>query len=371
MNGLYGIQADFGAYGNHQWRHALLGLDYAGNLYHYANNSTFDGSTHNLSLGVTYQQSRRVFYEMRLVGGTSSLGYGAPGFYGGVPVTGTTDVVNGPSTQLFDTRIYYVEPSMDMSFIQSSRTIYTFGGDGYFVRRSASGLASLNGYNLHGTLRHRISKTTSFGVTYEHIHYDFPPAFGQSDINTAELSYNTALGRRWTFQVAGGVFQSEVQGVKQVALNPVVAALLGVGFGQQAFYTENYYPSGTIGLTGKYKTSSITFSAAEQAVPGNGVYLTSRQQTGGISYSYTGIRKFNFGLSGAYYRLQSVGQGIQPYANFSGGVGLTYALTHAVHLIARADSRYQTIDVIGYNRTGYRASLGIGFSPGNVPLSLW
>jgi hypothetical protein len=156
-----------------------------------------------------------------------------------------------------------------------------------------------------------------------------------------------------------------------VTLNPVVAALLGVSFGQQTFYRENYYPAANVTLTGHFKTYSVGISATQSVVPGNGVYLTSNQQAASASYSYTGIRKWNLGLSAGYNKLASIGQGIQDYSSFNGGAGITYSLTRALHIIARADSRYQQIDVIGYNRTGYRATIGLGFSPGNVPLSLW
>jgi len=371
INGLYGVQADVGAYGSHHWRNALLGLDYKGNYTHYENNSFFDGSSHNLTLGYTYQQSRRIVFDMQVIAGTSALGFGAPGFYPGVPVTGNTDQVNTPTSILFDNRIYYLEPGMEMTFQQTARTSYTMGGEGFFIRRAAVGLASLNGYSLHGTIRHRLSKTKTVSFTYEHTHYDFPPAFGQSDINEGLVSFASSLGRHWSFSVGGGVFQTQVQGVQQVALDPAVAALLGVSFGQQTFYHESYYPSVQLSLAGRFKTSAISFSGAQQIVPGNGVYLTSQQQSGSVSYSYTGVRKVNLGLSANYAKLAGIGQGIQDYSNFSGGLGVTYNLTRAWHVIARADSRYQQIDIVGYNRTGYRATIGLGFSPGKVPLSLW
>ena len=371
INGLYGVQADVGVYGSHRWRKATLGLDYKGNYTHYDNNSFFDGSGHNLTLGYTYQQSRRIVYEMQVVAGTSSLGFGGPGFYSAIPATGTPDVVNTVTSLLFDNRTYYLQPAMEMSFVQNARTSYSIGGDGFFIRRNAVGLAGLNGYSLHGTIRHRFSKTKTVSVTYEHTHYDFPPAFGQSDINAGNVGYASSIGRRWSFSVAGGVYQTEVQGVRQVALDPVLAALLGIGFGQQTFYKESYYPSVDISLSGHFRTSSLGFVASQRISPGNGVYLTSQQQSTGVSYGYTGVRKVNFGLSAAYGKLAGIGQGLQNYGGFNGGVGITYSLTDAIHIIARADSRYQQIDVIGYNRVGYRATIGLAFSPGKVPLSLW
>jgi len=371
INGLYGVQADLGVYGTHRWRQAQLGLDFTGSFYDYANSSSYSGTSVNLMLGYSYQQSRRLVYDMRLIGGTSSLGYGAPGFYGTTPVTGTTDVVNTPTSLLFDNRIYYLQPTMEMTFIQTARTSYTVGGEGYFVRYQASGLASMNGYNLHGTIRHRVTKNQTIGATYSHVHYDFPPAFGQSDMNTAELFFATSIGRRWTFNISAGATQAEVQGIQQVSLNPVVAALLGVSFGQQTFYREDFYPAGSISLNGHFKTYSLGIVAAQSISPGNGVYLTSNQQAASFNYSYTGIRKWNFGLNAGYTKLAGIGQGIQDYGGFTGGVGITYSLTRALHIIARGYSRYQQIDIVGYNRTGYRASIGLGFSPGSVPLSLW
>jgi hypothetical protein len=371
INGLYGVQADVGVYGTHRSRQAALGLDFTGSFYDYVNDSSYNSASVNLMLGYTYQQSRRVVYDLRVVGGTSSLGYGAPGFYGNTPVTGTSDIVNTPTSLLFDNRIYYLEPTMEMTFIQTARTSYTFGGEGYFVRRDATGLASLNGYALQGTIKHRVTKNQTVGVTYSHTHYDFPPAFGQSDMNSAQLFFATSIGRRWTFSIGGGATQAEVQGIQQVTLNPVVAALLGVSFGQQTFYREDFYPAGKLSLNGRFKTYSVGITAAQSIAPGNGVYLTSNQQTASANYSYTGIRKWNFGLNAGYSKLAGIGQGIQNYAGFTGGVGITYSLTRALHITARADSRYQQIDVVGYNRTGYRASIGLAFSPGNVPLSLW
>jgi hypothetical protein len=371
INGLYGIQADFGAYGTHHWRRAQLGLDYRGNFYHYDNASFYDGSSHNLSLGYSYQKSRRLIIEVQGIAGTTSLGFGAPGFFSGVPVSDTTNVVNNPTTVLFDNRMYYFEPSMTVNYVQSARTIFSVGGEGYFVRRSATGLADMNGYNLHGTIRHRISKSKSVAVTYEHVHYDFPPAFGESDLNFATVSLSGALGRRWSYTVGGGVVETQVQGVQQVALNPAIAALLGVSFGQQTFSREDYYPNANISLLGRFKTYSISFNAVQTVGPGNGIYLTSQQRNVNAGYSYTGVKKFNFGLTAGYSELSSVGQGIQDYSNFSGGLGVTYNLTRAFHVIARADSRYQQIDLVNYNRTGYRVTFGLGFSPGNVPLSLW
>ena len=101
------------------------------------------------------------------------------------------------------------------------------------------------------------------------------------------------------------------------------------------------------------------------------MYVTSRQNSGTFGYSYTANRKWNFGLSGGYYTLQGIGQGLPSYGQFTGGAGVTYNVVKAFHLVARYDARHQDINMLGYRRTGYRATFGIAFSPGKVPLSLW
>jgi hypothetical protein len=167
------------------------------------------------------------------------------------------------------------------------------------------------------------------------------------------------------------VFHSEVSGLQTVALNPVIAALLGQTSTIQAFYREDIYPSGDISLTRRFKTANLNFFYDQSVVPGNGVYLTSKSENGGASYSYTGIRKVNISVTGGYNRLNSLGQGIQPYSSGTGGAGMTYTLPWSLHFVARYDYHYQQIEDLTYKHTGYRVSAGLTFSPGKVPLSLW
>jgi hypothetical protein len=369
VNGLYGIQLDFGVYGQKQGKQSVIGLDYTGNFYHYTNDEFYDGTTHNLALGLTYQKSRRISFDFRVLAGTTTLGYGAGAF----PVASVpTDIVNSPTSLLFDNRTYYGQGTADVNFILSPRTTITLGGDTFLVRRQASGLAGLDGWNARGTIQHRLSRQQSIGVLYQHMFYNFPPAFGQSDTDMMEGFFSTSLGRQWTFNVHGGAFRTDVQGLTIVQLNPVIAALLGQGFGVQAFNKTDIYPSGSVMLNGRLnKTTSIQVSYTRSVTPGNGVYLTSRQDAGFGSLSYTGIKKWNLGASGGYYKLASIGQGIPAYGQWAGGAGFTYGITRSIHIVGRADFRHQNIQTLGLRETGTRATLGLAFSPGNVPLSLW
>lgn len=366
INGLYGIQLDVGAYGSHDWSHARLGLDYSGNFYHYDKAPQYDGSTQNLVLGYTYQKSRHLSFDLRQIGGVSSLGFASP-----TSVTVPSDFVGQPTQTLFDSRYYYLQSSLDVNYVASARTIYTIGGDGFRVSRQAQGLAGMNGYALRGTAQHRLSRTKTIGVSYERLHMDFAPTFGDSDINLFEGFYSAELGRRWTLGIHAGAFQSEVSGIQQVTLNPVLAALLGQTTGLAAFYRNDIYPSGTFALTEKMKSSNFRLEIDDEVSPGNGLYLTSRSESGTVNYSYTGARKWNLGVYVGYFRLLPIGQNLQTFAMWDGGGSATYSVTKSFHLVARFDARDQQIYLVGYKHEGYRTTLGIAWSPGNIPLSLW
>jgi len=80
----------------------------------------------------------------------------------------------------------------------------------------------------------------------------------------------------------------------------------------------------------------------------------------------------NLGVDGGYYHLTSVGQSLGSYTQYLAGAGISYALGHDIHVTARYDYRDQGIAASSsYLSSGYRASLGLMFSPGALPLSLW
>ena len=371
INGLYGEEVDFGVYGTHFWRQSTLSLNYSGSFYNFANDSAFDGSTQNLAVGYTYQKSRHVTFDLRQIAGTASIATGGADVngFGYIPLPG--DVVNQPTTLLFDTRTYYVQSTADMNYIQSARTIYTIGGDGFWVRYDAAGLPGLNGYDLHGRIQHRLSKTRTVGAIYSFTHFEFPPIYGQTDMHTVEGFFSLALNRRWTVSITAGIVQTEVQGIQSVPLSPTVAALLGQPFANQAFYSADVFPSGIASLSGTFRRSALQFDYSRTVLPGNGFYLTSRVATADGSYSYTGIHKWNLGASVSYNSMSSIGQGLAPFSMIDGGGGFTYSISRLFHAVGRYDYRHLQVPIAGFPTNSYRVTLGLAFSPGNIPLSLW
>jgi hypothetical protein len=364
---LWGVQANLGAYGVHSWRRAQLGLDYVGAYRHYPENSFYDGSDHALSLGYTFQKSREWVFNLRQSAGTYSYNTGGVA----ASISSDPNTIVKPAVALFDTRTYYLDSSMFVTWMPSPRTSYTFGGNGNKIIYRSNALAQMNGYSLSGSVNHIVTRNNSIGASYSHTHYGYPNYFGASDINTFEGIYGTTFGRAWTFNLRGGVFIAESLSLRAVNLDPVLAALLGTKLILLPLYTKSTNASGLAGLTRQFKRANLTLQYARAVSPGNGVFLASRIDSAIARVSYTAVRKLNFGVDGGYYSLTSLGADLQKDNEFSAGSGLTYEVMRWVHLTARYDARHQELDLGHHKQSGYWVSFGVAFSPGNVPLSLW
>lgn len=367
LGALYGVAISLGAYGSHSWKTATLGLDYHGEFDEYSGGGANNMINQMLTLGYTKQVSRRIRFDARVTGGVFNNALGGLGFG---PMYTSSQILQ-PSTLLFNTQTYFLQGGLNATYIQSPRTSYTVGGQGFEMWQQSSQLVGMQGYSLTGTVEHKLSKYTSVGFTYARQHYSYPGTFGQSDIDSGMLFVGTTFDRNWSFTLQGGVYHAEVSGLQSVTLSPVIAALLGQSASVQAFYVANYLPSGSASLTRKFKRGSLNFSFTRMVMPGNGIYLTSKSDSGMASYSYTGIRKVSLNVNGGYTSLASLGQGIPPYRAWFGGGGMTYSLPYKLHLTAQYSYFYNQIQTQAYNNTGNMVTVGLTFSPGTIPLSIW
>ncbi len=367
IHNLYGVEVTGGAYGVHHWKRAQLGLDYSGNYRRYVNSDTFNGSDQRLTLGYTVQPSRRWSVDLREAVGTVSI---ATSELANTPSSDPNSVFT-PATLLFDARNTFLQSSAYATYLQSARTSFTFGGSGFLQDQKASGLSNSWGYTFTGSGQRRMSKTTTLGVSYSYSHYEFPGFHSSSDSNSYHGTFATAIGQFWTFSLEAGVTVSEVNSQITFALNPQLAALFGVPSLTESVYTQTIYPSGTASLQRKFRRANLAFNYTRGLNSGNGVSSTARQENATMSFSYTGIRKVNLGVNGGHYTLVSIGQNTGTYATYAGSAGFTYTLGRGISVSARYDVNQQQVDLGNFHRTSTRATVGLLFSPGTLPLALW
>lgn len=366
---LWGVEARIGAYGYHRWRRSSLGLDYLGNFRHYNQNTYYDGSDHTLMLDYRTQLSRRVMLQLTPAAGTYSQSFGFFGMYAAVLGTGNMSPI--PLADIFDNRTYYVDAGADLIFQKSARLSFRLGGTGFGVYRQSKALVDTKGAMATADVAYRLNRSQSVFASYSFAHYSFPGVFGSTDMHLVTAGHSLRIGRNTEFLLSGGVARLELKGLQRVAVDPAIAALVGQSTTVQAFYGINYIPSAEVKLTRTYRKSTIGATARQGITPGNGLFLTSRQQTAGVFAGYTGLRRWNFSAGFSYMNLQGIGLTAGQYGTYTGGAGAIYRVAGFMHLNARVDLRRADLTITGFRRDAARISFGVTLAPGEIPVSLW
>jgi len=365
---LYSAQAEIGAYGTHSWSKTILGLDYRGD-YRKSTRHTlrgYDGTNQALSLDLEYRPTRRLMVMFRETAGTSNRAFG--GF--SAPAYSNLNSLGLANNEVFDTRVYFSQTSAMVSYMTSARTSWTAGGDGFVVKRPDRALVGLTGYRAMGMWNYRLNRSSTIGAAYTYMRLNYPRAFAGADMHGIALQGNKRMTRNLQLDVTAGAFIVDTFGLRTITLSPEVAALLGRGTGIEAFQVTTWVPQ--VETTVRYALERSTFSLTGTigTNPGNGVYLTSRQDSVSAGYSLSGTRKLSLGLSASYSRLKSVGATIGNLNSSRAGGGINYAITRLVNFSSQIDWRtYNSPGLRG--REGFMLAIGLTVSPARVPLSIW
>jgi hypothetical protein len=365
---LYGVELNLGAYTYHVWKHTTLGLDYRGDFRHYST-TYWDGTDQFLSLILTHRPTKRVTFTLRNQAGIYSLSsYSLSSPLGAVD----PNYLQLPQNDIYDSRVIFAAVSGDLTYRLTHRLSFNIGGDGTLVRRQSTALYGMTGAVARGDLEYRLSRHSTLGADYRFTYFDYTRGFGNTDIQSVGFNYSTQFSPHVQLSARIGGARVESTSLTEVTLDPAIAALLGESVAIQAAYRLNYVPDMQVRLMDTFRRSQFTLEYLNQVVPGNGVYLTSRNNSGSASYSYSGVRHWNFSVGGSYGRMSTLVQTIGGYTAYGAGVGITRDLGKGLHTVLRLDTRhYDIASTAAFTHTDYRASVGLNFSPGDVPLVLW
>lgn len=363
----YGVMASGGVLGYHSWRHTTLGVSYEAIARHYSRRSYYDGVDQVLGLGVSHQATRRVRIELN-----QSAASRRGGFYGMVGQHLYNDeFTQTVEDQLFDARIHVLASTARLIFQQTPRLSYSAGGSFLAAEPHSRALVSVRGATASGDLAYRLSRRQTIGVSYQFSYFWFPGAFGEAYLHGTTLQWAVRLSRRWTLALGVGGYRVETSRLAVVRIDPVIAAIIGQGVGVEAFHRIIYVPAIQASLRRQFQHASLTASYSRGVAAGNGIYLTSARESAGVSLGYTGVRRWTFSASAGYSRLTSLAHTMGRYRSYRAGVGTTYRVSGPLSLFARLDGRQYRLAGTAFERVHYRASVGLAFSPGEIPLALW
>jgi hypothetical protein len=369
-----GVEVGIGAYAYRNWRRTVAALQYSGDYRYYSRNRYFNGSNHFLTLGVTRQQTSRLQFGFRQVAGTFSRSFGGFGrqFLTLAPSLVQTPLQT-PADELFDNRTYHLSSMADLTYQKTARLSFAIGGGGFFVRRQANALLGVSGGTAQADVAYRVSRRSTVGVSYAFVRFGFTGAFGGADLHTVGVNYANRLSRRWELGLMLSGIRLESETIRQVTVDPVVAAITGISVGAEAYHATNYMSGMGARLNRAFQHANLTFSYMQGVSPGNGLLLTSRQRTGSVSYGYTGLRRWSISLGSSYSDLGSVTNQVGSYRRMEAHVGVSRSIFgEDFHFVANVAARKYKTDFSAFpSRVQTRFLAGISYSPGDVPLALW
>jgi hypothetical protein len=364
--------------GYHRWKHTVLGLSYRGNFRHYTRNNYLDGIDQSVSLNIQHQASARTLFSITGVGGTYSRGYGIWSGAGSILNYGDYSQGEDPTVafvsgaDLLDTRTYYAAGGGDMVHQASSRLSVRVGGTAFAVRRRSRGLVELNGYNARGDITYRVGRHSNLGVEYQYLDFRFVRSFGSSFAHMAALNYSWQMDRNWTLALRGGGYRIESLRTESVALDPAVAAILGQTTGYEAIFRVNFGSVIGVALSRNFRRAGLTFRYDRGITPGSALFLTSRSDAFTGAYSYRGWKRWALSLSVNGSRYSTLLQNYGTYRLYWASASTSCRVGRYVHLVTSAAQRYYDLSGArgGPARNSYLVSAGLGFAPGDLPISL-
>jgi hypothetical protein len=365
-----GMSLSGGVSGVHTWKHTKVGLDYHGSVSHYTKTTYYDGVEQSLMLGVTHQFTRHATLALRESAGQFSRNYGLPGLSQTVPFDPSSSYI--PTSDFYDNRTIYVSSQADLTLQKSARLSFNLGGDAFLTRRRSSALYGVTGGGARSDVQYRLSSRSTIGAGYTYEHYAYHGVFSATDLHGFVSTYGIRLTKSLEFSGYGGFMRAETKFVQNVAIDPAIAALIGTSVGSVIVHRIDLVPNVAGRLSETFSRGVVFLSGGHTVTPGNGLFLTSEATSANAGYTYTGQRRWSFTAQADYDHAKSVGNVLGYYGDVSGTLSASRQIVRSLHGVLSFSARkYQSPDFSLYNRLIYSVRLGLGFTPGNIPLRLW
>jgi hypothetical protein len=90
------------------------------------------------------------------------------------------------------------------------------------------------------------------------------------------------------------------------------------------------------------------------------------------NYGYTGLRRWSFDTYVQFSDNTSIGDVGGAYRTLTGGFSVSRKISGPLHLILTgSERRYTSSTFNSYNRNVTDVRIGLGFTPGDIPLRVW
>jgi hypothetical protein len=238
------------------------------------------------------------------------------------------------------------------------------------IRRSEA-LRGSYGWAAHGDVQYRLTRKSTIGAQYAYQNYRYTDFIGGADVNTVAATYARAFSARSEFSVYGGASHIEVKNLVTIATDPVITALLGIRETSQIIHYLNWTPSFGARISRRVPQGILFATATRGVTPGNGLFLTSISTSLTTGYTYLGLRRWSASVNASYYYNNAVTGVTGNYRAASGGVHLARKIGPLNFISWYAMRQYDSGTYGRYGRLVHEATIGLGWTPGEIPLRIW
>jgi len=305
----HGASANWSVGGRHVWRRDQLGVNYSGSYSDYSQGG-MNGANQNLNLDYAHVLSRRISFQVVEAAQDLSQNYSYenPTLQPGNSVA-NLNLATSPNVQLLNSKTLQSSSSVSMTFVQTPRISYNVS-TAYFIIGRSEGVG-MHGRQYSGDVNYRWTHKATVGAYYSFTDYLYSHDISTSDSHGVGLIYSYAINRRTQVQTRFGITRIENLAYQAVPLPPPLAQLLG-----QASVIINSYSVRKISDISmqlvhdfrRSRTANIAYAHGQS--PGNGVLLTSIQQTLSAGFSGSFLhRRVPLSLGGIYSTVTSTASG--------------------------------------------------------------
>jgi hypothetical protein len=362
---LIGTTLNWSFGGRHYFHHDVISVDYTGNMQRYSGPTGYNGGNHSLVASYSHLLTRRLTLELSGAGSIYSQNYTLQNQTAGPESIADVNIASSPNLQLYDTGTKQLSSQADLRWQKSSRLSMSVGTSWFGVARNSPQLLGNTGQQARGDVNYRLTRNTTVGAYYSFNHYRYSHGFGTSDTNGVGLIYSYALSRTMQVRFRGGISKIDSLGLQTIAINPLIAAILGEAFGivdvSQSIRTSDYSAQFVKDFKGR---ASLSFAYARGISPGNGVFQTSQQESSSVTFTTRIFKTYSMNLAAGRDSLASVAQALGNYQSDYGRIGFSRAYRRGVGLNFSIDYRHFDVTNFAAVRNQIRITSGVTWNPG-------
>lgn len=365
-----GIDGYAGVFGSKRLRRGSLGINYSGHYRNYPNVPAFNGTDQSIGVFTTRQLTKRSTISFFGSGMTTNRAFGNG--FAATTLDPTVGSILGPNGEVFDNRIYFVNGNVEYGYQKSTRLSFSISSNGFLTRRTGGILFGVNGNTSNASVAYRLTRRQTISAGYQFMMFNFTRNFGDTYGHGAFGGYSLQLGKRAQVGLQGGFIRLESLGLTTTAVDPVIAALIGVSTVQEVFYSKSILPTAQASLSYRVnRLHNLTFNGGIAVTPGNGVINTARSTFGGANYSYSGIRKIGLGASVNYIKMGSLIGVNQTFESIQSSVNASHRVSEQLFFTVTAGNRrFLGSSTNQFRRSSFLFSGGFTWSPREIPISI-